>query len=82
MKNRAENVLAVNRKTEFPDFANIKDFPWLFKKFPDFSLTLKNFLFLRLFPDRGNPVQGSSLNFQVKIFSLKQFCLQGKKQLI
>ena len=26
----------------FTGFANIKDFPWLFKKFPDFSLTLKN----------------------------------------
>ena len=30
----------------FTDFANIKDFPWLFKKFPDFSLTLKKFSFL------------------------------------
>ena len=33
------------------DFDNIKDFPWLLKKFPDFSLTLKNFRFPWLFPD-------------------------------
>ena len=32
------------------DFDNIKDFPWLLKKFPDFSLTLKNFLFSLTFP--------------------------------
>jgi len=32
----------------FTDFDNIKDFPWLFKKFTDFSLTLKKFSF---FPD-------------------------------
>ena len=25
----------------FTDFDNIKDFPWCFQKFPDFSLTLK-----------------------------------------
>ena len=29
----------------FTDFDNIKDFLWLFKTFPDFSLTLKNFRF-------------------------------------
>ena len=40
----------------FTDFDNIKDFPWLFKKFPDFSLTLKSFAFSWLFPDRGNSV--------------------------
>ena len=40
----------------FTDLDNIKDFPWLFKKFPDFSLTLKNFRFSLTFPDRGNPV--------------------------
>ena len=34
----------------FTDFDNIKDFPWLFKKFPDFSLTLKNFQFSLTFP--------------------------------
>ena len=39
----------------FTDFDNIKDFPWLFKKFPDFSLTLKNVHFSWLFPDHGNP---------------------------
>ena len=33
------------------DFDNIKDFPWLLKKFPDFSLTLKIFVFPWLFPD-------------------------------
>ena len=32
------------------DFDNIKDFPWLLKKFPDFCLTLKNFLFSLTFP--------------------------------
>ena len=32
------------------DFDNIKDFPWLLKKFPDFSLTLKNFRFPLTFP--------------------------------
>ena len=32
------------------DFDNIKDFPWLLKKFPDFSLTLKNFRFSLTFP--------------------------------
>ena len=36
----------------FTDFDNIKDFPWLCKKFPDFSLTLEKFSF---FPDSGNP---------------------------
>ena len=40
------------------DFDNINDFPWLFKKFPDFSLTLIMFVFPWLFPDRGNPVIG------------------------
>ena len=30
---------------QFTDFDNIRDFPWLFKKFPDFSPTLKNFRF-------------------------------------
>ena len=34
----------------FTDFDNIKDFPWLFKKFPDFSLTLKNVHFSLTFP--------------------------------
>ena len=34
----------------FTDFDNIKDFPWLFKKFPDFSLTLKNVRFSLTFP--------------------------------
>ena len=34
----------------FTDFDNSKDFPWLFKKFPDFSLTLKNFRFSLTFP--------------------------------
>ena len=34
----------------FTDFDNIKDFPWLLKKFPDFSLTLKNFQFFLTFP--------------------------------
>ena len=38
----------------FTDFDNTKDFPRLFKKFPDFSLTLKIFVFPRLFPDRSN----------------------------
>ena len=32
------------------DFDNINDFPWLLKKFPDFSLTLKNFRFSLTFP--------------------------------
>ena len=32
------------------DFDNIKDFPWLLKKFFDFSLTLNNFRFLLTFP--------------------------------
>ena len=31
----------------FTDFDDVKDFPWLFKKFPDFSLTLK----ILFFPD-------------------------------
>ena len=39
-------------KVEFPDFDNIKDFPWLFIKVPNFSLTLQNFCFFWLFPDR------------------------------
>ena len=34
----------------FTDFDNIKGFPSLFKKFPDFSLTLKNFCFSLTFP--------------------------------
>ena len=32
------------------DFDNIKDFPWLLKKFFDFSLTFNNFRFLLTFP--------------------------------
>ena len=35
---------------QFTDFDNIKDFPRLLKKFPDFSLTLKNFHFSLPFP--------------------------------
>jgi len=38
----AENLLTINRKTEFPDFS--LTLPTL-KIFPDFSLTLKNFRF-------------------------------------
>ena len=51
-------VLIYKPKTEFSDFDNIKNFPWLFKKFPNFSLTLNIFGFPWLFPDRGNPEQG------------------------
>ena len=47
-QNLEENLWNINWKTEFPDFDNIKDLLWLFKKFPDFSLTW-------IFPDRGNP---------------------------
>ena len=60
----------------FTDFDNIKDFPWLFKKFtdfsltlnkfsffPDFSLTLKTFRLSLTFPDCGNPVY-SQLSLQ------------------
>ena len=47
----------------FTDFANIKDFPGLLKKFPDFSLTFKNFVFPWLFLDRGNPVYGWMANW-------------------
>ena len=39
----------------FTDFDNIKDFPWLFKTFPDFSDLEKCSFFLWLLTDRGNP---------------------------
>ena len=39
----------------FTDFDNMKDFPWLFKKFPDFSNDLEKFSFYCwLFCDNGN----------------------------
>ena len=44
----------------FTDFDNIKDFPWLFKKFPDFSLTLKNFRFSLTFPWQWQPCRKNS----------------------
>ena len=40
------NLWTINQKTEFPDFDNIKDFPWLFPYL----------VFPWLFPDCGNPV--------------------------
>ena len=54
----AENLLTINRKTEFPDFTNIKDFPWLFPNlekfsfFPDRSLTVATLL-ITLSYDKG-----------------------------
>ena len=41
----------------FADFDEIKEFLWLFTKFPDFSLTLKNLRFSVTFPC-GNPREG------------------------
>ena len=46
MNNKPENRIS----WLLTDFDNIKDFPWLLKKFPDFSLTLKNFRFPLTFP--------------------------------
>ena len=37
------------------DFDNIKDFPWFLKNSLTFPWPWKIFVFLWLFPDRGNP---------------------------
>ena len=37
----------------FTDFDNIKDFPWLFKKFPDFSLMVATVLFKSFYISEG-----------------------------
>ena len=45
---------------KLPDFSLtfqvLSKFPWPLTKFPDFSLTEKNFIFQIFFSDQGNPV--------------------------
>ena len=56
-----ENLWTINRKKEFPDFSlTFKDFPWLFKKFTEVSLTLKNFRFPLTFPWQWQPYRKNS----------------------